>query len=41
MMTIPELFLLVASYVFVAGIGAWAGVKAGCEIMRRYWRELR
>ena len=37
MITMPELFLIVASYIVVAGVAAWIGLKAGAEMMRRYW----
>lgn len=37
MMTFGELVIVVASYLIVAGISAWAGMKAGAETMRRYW----
>lgn len=41
MMTIGELCVVVASYLLVAGVSAWAGAKAGADIMRRYWEGKR
>lgn len=32
-----QVFLIVASYLVVAAIAAYAGLKAGAEMMRRYW----
>lgn len=37
MINFPELFLVVASYIIVAGVSAWIGLKVGAELMRRYW----
>ena len=37
MIDFPELCLVVASYIVVAGVSAWIGLKAGAELMRRYW----
>lgn len=39
MINFPELFLVVASYIVVAGVSAWVGLKAGAELMRRYWED--
>lgn len=34
---IPQMLLIVASYLAVAALAAWFGFKAGAELMRRYW----
>lgn len=34
---IPQMLLIVASYLVVAGVAGWAGVRVGAELMRRYW----
>lgn len=41
MIEILQLLFIVSTYLMVAGIAAWFGMRAGAEMMRRYWEGRR